>query len=315
MRVSEFVMCVCILIFASCEGKYGGENIKYKKYLSHNKQYEVEIPDNFTQTHALGDLLAFQQSSTNLILVIDILEDNKSIHEYLKNRHSESDFDYNLYTSSDSTYYYKITRGLNPMWCAYELNAIKIIGDRRYKITLSSASQGREYMEILIKHIQESLSIYNRERGNLSKKQNQSNDLFHIRNTDYYSIEYPKTWKIIAGINEMTDVYIGSENDKLGFTIVFFDTEYSLFDIYNESKSNMIAAGAKLVLDKKDTINGEPCFVLSFEYQIEHQHIKDISYIFKKNNTMFSIKFGTDKNEINTNAELIKTIINSFQIK
>ena len=140
-------------------------------------------------------------------------------------------------------------------------------------------------------------------------------DKFSLRNTNFYSIEYPKEWKVMTNINEMTDAYIGSENDMLGLTIIFFDTDYSLDEIKQESHSGLQEMGGKIVSCNETSINGQPCYKTVCENEMSGRELKTIDYIFKKGEKMYSVKFGSDRKEMNNNSELIERIINTFHIK
>lgn len=316
MKFFASIAFVLTLLLTSCGGSNNSRgNINYKRIFSHNNQYKVEVPHDFSKIQALDDYLAFEQSKTNTILIIKLLKPGETLDTHLRDSHSKDNFDYRLYKSTSTEQYYKVTRGLNAFWNAYELHAIKIIGNTRYMISLLSDRVSRETMEHIIEHVQHSLIAYNSESNISSSSNSQNGSVFSKRNTSYYSIEYPSSWKEITNIDEMTDVYIGSEDNLLGFTIVCFDTDYTLQEVYNESKTNMINAGASIVKDIKTTINGMTCYLLSFEYNVSSRKVKEISYIFKKNDTMYCVKFGTDKNEVNSNMELINRIINSFRIK
>ena len=192
----------------------------------------------------------------------------------------------------------------------------KQISGNDYIISLSTTMPKTDAEEI-IHHIYESLVPHSNEMevidGKDAPKGKTGN--FSTRSTNYYSIEYPREWKVLTNVDQMTDAYIGASNDLLGFTIVFFDTDYSLAEINEESNSQMRQLDAKFSENKKTTINGQPCYKSVFEYEMAGRKMKNISYVFKKGDTMYSVKFGSDPKEVNDNIALIEKIIKTFQIK
>ena len=137
---------------------------------------------------------------------------------------------------------------------------------------------------------------------------------FTTRSTDYYSIDYPLDWSVVIKPDPLSDVYIGDPEGNLGFTILFFHTEDSLSEINKEGNSNMTNAGAKLTYNNQKNINGQECFKSIFEFSVNYKTFKHISYTFKKNNTLFNVKFGGKKTIIDKNSALIENIIQSFKI-
>lgn len=293
--------------------------VQYKKHMSHNKAYEVDIPINYTQETAIADLLAYTNEKHHAFIVIDKLEDGKSLYQYAEEKHdsnSKNKFSYNLFVETDSSCFYKVTRG-TAIWSAYYLYMTKKLHGKDYVVYMTSDVLDKDEMVKMINHIYNSLIEHSDEieviDGKDAPKGKTGN--FSTRSTNYYSIEYPKEWKVLTNVDQMTDAYIGSPNDLLGFTIVFFDTEYSLAEINEESNSQMRQLDAKFSENKKTTINGQPCYKSVFEYEMAGRKMKNISYVFKKGNTMYSVKFGSDPKEVNDNIALIEKIIKTFQIK
>lgn len=313
--ISMFVLAI---IAISCTSGTQTE-VQYKKHMSHNKVYEVDIPINYTQETAIGDLLAYTNERHHAFIVIDKLEDGKSLYQYAEEKHesnSKNKFSYNLFVETDSSCFYKVTRG-TAMWSAYYLYMSKKLHGKDYVVYMTSDVLDKDEMVKMINHIYNSLIEHSDKIEVIDGKDAPKGkaDNFATRNTNYYSIEYPKEWKVLTNVDQMTDAYIGASNDLLGFTIVFFDTDYSLSEINEESNSQMRKLDAKFSENKKITINGQQCFKSVFEYEMAGRKMKNISYVFKKGDTMYSVKFGSDPKEVNSNLALIEKIINTFHIK
>lgn len=111
----------------------------------------------------------------------------------------------------------------------------------------------------------------------------------------------------------MTDVYIGSETENFGFTIVRFETDYTLSEINAEGKENIKQAGFMVIEDNLITLCDVDCYMGIYEIKLQCQDVRQISYTFKNGNMFYNIKFG---NVIEKAQEkLAAEIINSFQFK
>ena len=70
-----------------------------------------------------------------------------------------------------------------------------------------------------------------------------------------------------------------------------------------------------MISNTKISIDGQPCYKSIYEFTLGDSKIKQVSYLFKKDETMFNVKFGNDKTEIDENNALIEKIISTFKIK
>ena len=69
--------------------------------------------------------------------------------------------------------------------------------------------------------------------------------------TPFYSIKYPKQWQVQEHLDEMTEVYIGYQPDNFGFTIVRFETDYTLSEVNAEGNENVRQAGIRILEEKQ----------------------------------------------------------------
>lgn len=315
MRHSITLLLTTIVAFLySCNNE---SVINYKLHMSHNKAYEVEIPSDFTESESIGDLLAFSQEKSHSFIIIKSLKDGESFLHFTENNNTGRNFNYSLVHQTDSSRYYKVTRGTT-MWSAHQLYMTKQIEDNQYVISISSDVLGKDKLITIMEHIQRSLTGLSQKteiiKGNKDEDDDRNNT-FTTRNTNYYSIDYPKEWSAVTNPDQMTDVYLGDPEGKIGCTILFFDVDYSLSELNEEGNANMRNAGAKITSNQKISINGLPCYKTIFEFSLGDTKVKQISYLFKKDETMFSVKFGNDKKEIDENNALIEKIMSSFKIK
>lgn len=315
MKHKVTLLLTTIVVFLySCNNE---REIRYKSHMSHNKAYEVEIPIDFAESESIGDLLAFTQEKSHSYIIIQSLKDGESLSHFVESSNRGGDFNYSLVQQTDTSRYYKITRGTT-MWCAYQLYMTKKANGNQYVISISSDVLSKDRLIAIMEYVQRSLSSHSQEMeiiGGQKDDGRDNNNAFVTRNTNYYSIDYPKDWSIITNPDQMTDVYLGDSEGKIGCTILFFDTDYSLPELNEEGNASMKDAGATIISSTKISIDGQPCYKTIFEYSLGDMDVKQISYLFKKDDTMFSVKFGNNKKEVDKDMALIEAIISTFKIK
>lgn len=318
------ILCSLVFFMAVVISSCNNERrtvINYKTY--ENDVYRVEIPMDYSIKKSIGDIMSFEQEKLGSFISIQSLK-NENLLYYAQKHNTEGDkFSYSLIGQTDTSCYYKIT-GNSVMWSAYQLYMTKRVGEMKYVISVSSSSDAQSKNELvaLITHIQKSL-VSHSPKLDLSdnssiknvEEDNTDDDSFAIRETKSYTIEYPKEWKVVSNPDQYTDVYLGDYQGKVGCTVLFVDTDYSLDEIIEDGNTNMKNAGARVTSNKKLEINGIPCYKTIFEYSLGNMNVKQISYTFKKGNTMYNVKFGNNKLTIDANIALIDRIISSFKIK
>lgn len=305
-------LIVCSLLFFSCGQK---KETSYNRVSSVDKTYSVEVPSNTVQGNSIGDLMIFENTNTHLIISIQHI-DKASLAEYIRNKDfSKNSFSYNLFQSSDTTYFYKITRG-NNMWSAYELYMLKRLEGKNYLITVSSDVIGQAEMINMIKHIYSSIKLKDAEENNVAVVASEDVETFPLEktySTQFYSIKYPKQWQVQEHLDEMTEVYIGYQPDNFGFTIVRFETDYSLSEVNAEGNENLRQEGFRIIEEKQMKVDGVKCYRVNQEITIQGQKVKHISYTFKKGDMLYNVKFGS----VTTKAQesLASDIMDSFHFK
>ena len=313
-RITMLLTIIVVLLY-SCNNEI---EMQYKKHMSHNRAYEVEIPIDYIESESIGDLLAFAQEKSHSFIIIQSLEDGESLSQFAEKNNSGDNFVYSVVQQTDTSRYYKVTRGTT-MWCAYQLYMKKELDGNQYAISVSSDVLGKGVLIAMIEHVQRSLTAHSTEmevvEGQKDEDSNNMNGAFVTRNTNYYTIDYPKEWTILTNPDQMTDVYIGDSEGKMGCTILFFDTDYTLSEINEEGNVNMKNAGATIISNTKISIDGQPCHKSIYEFTLGDSKIKQVSYLFKKEETMFNVKFGNDKKEMDQNNALIEAIISTFKMK
>ncbi len=314
MKNATLFNLLMMIILASCGDR--NHNIVYKTYTAQNKAYTVEIPNDFSlmQNHISG-YMAFQRSSANTSddAFITIQPANDGFGSFDESLNANPKFNYTVYSESSTSKFAECTKG---MWSAVELGMIKDINGQQYLITLS-AQVSRSSSENIIKH------IYNSMQPNVPfETSEQTNDSeifdgnkFKTYSNPHFSISYPTDWKNVDLPDAMSDVYLGAEDESLGFTVVRFDTDATLSAIVAEAKTGAQQGGMSVTDNKNMKLNGMNCNRMVCEFDYQGIPIKTVAYSFKNGNTFYCIKFGTRKAEVDSNAKLIDEIIKTFEIK
>lgn len=313
MNIKCFIgLVISSMMFVSCGQK---KEVTYSIYSSVDNTYSVEVPSNVTQRICVSDLMSFENANSHLIITIHHINEG-SIEEYICNKDvTNNTFSYDLFQSSDTTSFYKITRG-NNMWSAYDLYMLKCLDGKNYLFKVSSDVLGLSEMIEMIKHIYTSMKLNGMEKdadATAATEETGTVSLEKTYSTRFYSVKYPKGWKITEHLDEMTEVYIGYQPENFGFTIVRFATDYTLSEVNAEGNENVRQAGFRILEEKQMTVDRMKCYKAVQEISIQGQKVKHISYTFKKGDMLYNIKFGS----VTTKAQetLAAEIIDSFRFK
>ena len=289
---------------------------QYKTYMSHNKAYEVEIPTGFVESSSIGDFMAFSNDETTYI-TIKSLPQGQTLSSFANSCHDNNNFIYSVTEQTDSLLCFSIRKQSQTIFRAHELYRMKVLNDVNYVISVASAKLSENDLGKMINHITNSLTPRSQSMEIVKddeKSVNWGND-YSVRETKYYSIMYPSSWQMVKNPDQMTDVYLGDSDGRIGCTILFFDTDYSLAEINEESNISAQQAGMRLIENKQLTINGNRCYKAVYEFFYANTDIKQISYTFKRGNTMYNVKFGNNKRYVDEDIDIINNVINSFLIK
>ena len=201
------------------------------------------------------------------------------------------------------------------MWSAYDLYMLKRIEGNNYLIKVSSDVLGQSEMTEMIKHIYKSMQPDRAEKTGITSvsEKEQIISLEKTYSTGLYSIKYPKSWQKQEHLDEMTEVFIGYQPDNFGFTIVRFETDYSLDDVNTEGNDNVRQAGFRILDEKLIQVDGVNCYRTIQEISLQGQEVKHISYTFKKYNMLYNVKFGSVTSD--AQERLATKIMESFRFK
>lgn len=229
-----------------------------------------------------------QTSNNNDFSSIYISETDNGLTSFENSLNSNSKFQFSIYQRTDNAIYSECVKG---MWSAVKIGTLKTTKDKQFVIEFS-AQRSRSYSEQIIEHIFNTwVDGVPSKLTEIDVDTNIKPILIHI-----IRLSYPQKWEIVNRPDEMSDVYIGNPDGSLCFTVVRFDTDYSLNEIIQESKANSEAYGMPVISCENITIKGIKCNKMVNEYDFQGVQVKTIAYTFKRANTMYSFKFGTQKN-------------------
>ena len=293
----------------SCNSKNGGYT-NYKKCYSEDNSFVVEVPNDVEIKHQTNNMLSFESEKQHLFITI-LRTTEKTINQYIeKCKTKKEGFDYNIIESSNTLQFSKLSNG-NRGWAAYELYMMKKIENETFVIEVSSASIDYENLKGIIRRVYNSLNITSKE-----STQKDNVNLDKIYSNAYYTIKYSNSWRKIENFDEMTDLYVGADDESMGFTIVRFETNESLSKINKEGNENLKQVGypdLKFIENKQIKIQGQKCYKTIYEFQYNGEKRRELSYQLKKGNMFYCIRFGNV--EALENQKLANDIINSFKLK
>lgn len=298
-----YTFSISVLAVLSCQKEHNRE-IQYKEYTSPDKSYVVSVPEQIPTNKCIGDFMSFVKDDYFIIIQrvsADYLSDGIT-----KINNESGKFTYSQIEVSDTSILYQATKGL---LTAYKYYLLKKLPTANYMISVSLIKGSKSGIKDMGSRIYNSLKPYQVAENKAEVIQ----DEYSTYSTSYYSIKYPKGWKIIENYNEMTDAYIGSQQEEIGFSIVRFETDYSLSEAHTEGVENKRQAGFRVLEDKQINLSGVKCYRTLTDVTIQGKAIKHLSYTFKKGDMLYGLSFGnvTTKERENLCAE----IANSFCFK
>lgn len=303
---SKSILLLIVLGMMSCQSGQKKE-IVYKEYTSPDKSYVVSIPERIPANKCVADFMSFVKDD-NFIIIQRVPFDYLS-NDVTKIDEKSGKFSFSQIEVSDTSILYQASKGLIT---AYKYYLIKKLPTANYMISVSSITGSKIGIKEMGSSIYASLKPF--QSGDVETRNvNVSLKADKTYSNHYYSIKYPKEWKAIENIDEMTDVYIGSQQQDFGFTVVRIETDYSLSEAHAEANENIRQLGFSIINDYQVTLAGVKCYKTLQEGTIQNKRIKHLSYIFKKGEMFYSIKFGNLSN--NEQASLADEIMTSFCFK
>ncbi len=304
--MKQGLLLLIALVIVACNSGQKNE-VRYKEYTSPDKSYVVSVPDYIPANKCFADLMSFVKDD-NFIIIQRISAEHLS--DDVTNIINESGkFSFSQIEVSDTTIMYQASKGLI---MAYKYYLIKKLPEANYMISVSSFTKSKNEIKEMGNKIYASLKPF-QQADVETKDQNVSLKADKSYATSYYTIKYPKHWQVQEHIDEMTEVYIGYQPENFGFTIVRFETDYSLAEVNAEGNKNVRQAGFRILEEKQMKVDGVKCYKTIQEIAIQGQKVKHISYTFKKGDMLYNIKFGSVTTR--TQESLASDIIDSFHFK
>lgn len=128
-------------------------------------------------------------------------------------------------------------------------------------------------------------------------------------------MQYPKSWELIGKVDDITDIYIGDANGKIGLSIMCIETNKNLSELVAETNKNLTSNNIHILSGMEMTLCNVPCHVRKYKFTTGKEVVFQEEYLLKKGYTMYSVKFGNNEKTIKDNKILIRKIIKSLIIK
>jgi hypothetical protein len=131
-----------------------------------------------------------------------------------------------------------------------------------------------------------------------------------------YSISYPSDWSYLERPDGVSDVYVGADTEKFGFSVFYLDdVEMTLEEIVEINNESQKSIGLFVVENVETEVAGYDAYKTVFIGELFGIKIKRISYSFlTEQGTFYNISFGNDAELIDKNSLLISRIIGSFKL-
>lgn len=138
---------------------------------------------------------------------------------------------------------------------------------------------------------------------------------FVVYSGDGYSISYPDKWRVVHNPDPISDVYIGDSMGHIGFTVLYFETSQSVAELNKTVNGNAMQTGMKISENEPVTLKGMEGYKTIYLFPMGGINQTHISYLFKKGNIVYNIKFGGQSRYMDSNAGLIDRIIQTIKIE
>lgn len=122
-------------------------------------------------------------------------------------------------------------------------------------------------------------------------------------------------WKVVHNPDPISDVYIGDSMGHIGFTVLYFETNQSVTEINKIANRNAIQTGMEVCENELVTLKGLEGYRTIYLFSMGGINQTHISYLLKKGNLIYNIKFGGQSRYIDASVVLIDKIIQTIKIK
>ena len=283
--------------------------------------YEVSIPEFFDSRELnINDISCWHAEEEYAFLYVYYeAKDSKTRLNALVNEKLKSYKDLGFYCSkenlSDSTTTIKFSKGMLYGKCHLVVRKVEF---GHYIVSYESV-KGCSFEDT--KKIASSIKLRIKEskptETQTTNKETTSNaPKYAVYKNNLYSVGYPLDWSYLERPDGISDVYIGSNTEMLGFTILHVDNvEMTLKQIVDQSNADGSAYGLKVIECTPTKVCGLNAYKTVIVGELMGRKIKNVSYSFlTTQGTFYNIKFGNDTQLIDKNSLLISRILNSFKL-
>jgi hypothetical protein len=287
---------------------------KYKSFKIQGTKYTVSALENYAVYRQAPGMITLAYQSGSIQYIATIMKTNMNVSQFHQVAEGEVDtyrdkFTPNEQQNTDSVIYYTFSKGI---FSSRLVCFLKKVGNQNFYCSFTSIAF--DECSKIANSIKLSINSATSENEEVAKVSQKKITLKSYSSSNF-SVSYPSSWKVQQNVDEVTDVYIGSTTGAIGFTILHFPTDYTLNEINDEGKNNLIQSGAKILEDSKVTVSGVPCYEQIIEMPYNGQTYRQISYTLKKGDYAYNIKFGNDTKWLVENKNLVKDIVRSLKFR
>lgn len=293
-KIRNSALCTIMYIAAVSSCQQSQQPIKFELAVSNDSSYAVEVPSYVTKYKCIGDYMSFTNDKYHMTITIGELIGQNFV-EYTSQQWDRTKYTCTTVNQTDTTLSYKITSRNNStsIWSAYNYYAMKDIQGKTYIISVYSDALGEQRMQEIITKMQQSLHSFNPKEDVCSQPQSSSDSeaaLSAKYQNLYLSIKYPNSWSVTRNVDEITEAYIGTQD--FGFSIVHFESDYTLSDIVQEHNANAKRAGMTIENVSTMTIDGAQSYRIVITFEHDKHTYKQVSYLLKRGDRVFNLRFG-----------------------
>lgn len=281
-----------------------------------NTPYVVEVPTNMNIYPSEGKMLKLfrNESATGLCIMCTSMSvkefQNRARQEI---REKEQTFSVRIHEFSDTLIWYSFSKGKVTGNSVYSLKKSpyvnSVLTDEKIFIWYHGLGVTIDKAKTIINSVRVNIKTTN-ETEYITKKAS-----FKKYSNDNISVSYPSEWTyIIEHPTDMTEVFIRSEKEDAGITIVRIETDETLETLVQmavESNDNL-----RLKTSELEKVIISDCKAYKYETSgvLGNDSVKHIAYSLKKNDVFYNLRIGMSPMWINTHSSTIDTIATSFKV-
>lgn len=294
MKKQLLLLISLITFLISCNKS----NVQFFKYTHDEWSLSIDIPQSMCLTKTDNYSLQFEGNQRIVKILRAKPGDKWNLEKFANSIVGSNGSQLTLNTKNDTLIAYEISKGLSVI-PAHIFSIHSIEGFSILVFTYGFS-------------VETHINICNSITISTTKNTND----FTSYSGDYMNLDYPSNWYLNENPHtETADVYIGQNDNEFGLWLFCFKLEngYDFKGAMNELANNWRELGQVNI--EYEMINGNEWCKHDIKLNIQGQEGRQISYYAYKDNVVYNIKFGNKSDLVSSNLGVIRTIMNSVEIK